>query len=81
MYLLFSRAYSQDCYAYWPRSDTGAGVRFTHEKHNQMSGLKAGMTWKVLQNDKFRIDTKGTELLSTMTHSYDITGHVTRRGT
>ena len=29
----------------------------------------------------FKIDTEGTELLPNMTHSYDITGHASRRGT
>ena len=40
-----------------------------------LSVSKAGNTWRKFQNDKFYIDTEGTELLPTMTHNYDITGH------
>ena len=42
-----------------------------------------GDTWedaKASQNNKIKIFAKGTELLPTMTHSYKITDHVTRRG-
>ena len=35
---------------------------------------------KIITNNKIKIDTKGIELLPTMTRSYDITGHVTGRG-
>ena len=45
-------------------------------KNDQMSGSKAGNTRKGFQNDdKFEIDTKGAELLPTLSHIYDITGH------
>ena len=43
-----------------------------HMWNDQMSGSKAGNTWKGFQNNKYKIDTKGTELLPTMTHSYDL---------
>ena len=38
-------------------------------RNDLMSASKAGNTWKALQNDKFKIDSKGTELLLTMTHT------------
>ena len=46
-------------------------------RNDQMLGFKAGYDF---QNDKVKVDTKGTEHLPTMTNNYDITGHVTRRG-
>ena len=48
-------------------------------RNDQMAGSQAGNTWKGFQNSKFNIDTTGRELLPTMTHSYNMSGHVTRR--
>ena len=35
-----------------------------HMWNDQMSGSKAGNTWKGFQNNKYKIDTKGTELFA-----------------
>ena len=49
-------------------------------RNDQMLGFKAGNSLNNFQNNKFKVDTKGTENLPTMTNNYDITGYVTRRG-
>ena len=35
---------------------------------------------KTFQNHAFKLASKDTELLPTMAHCYNITGHVTRKG-
>ena len=51
-----------------------------HIRNDHKSGQNAGNSSKLLPDSKFKICTKSTELFPIMTNSYDITGHVTRRG-
>ena len=48
-------------------------------RNDQLPASKAWNTQKAFQNNRFKIDTKGKEILPTMTHSYAIAGHVTRK--
>ena len=50
---------------------TGAWVCFAHKLETHEKHFKVKL---------FKIDIKSTELLPTKTHSYEITGHVTKKG-
>ena len=59
----------------WNSYYNGAGDMFYAWEMIKCQTQKLGIEY---QNSEFKIDAKGTGLLPTMKHSYDITGHTTR---